>query len=259
MRTRLMVLTAALLLASASLAVAQEQQKPTEPTPAEPTPPTPSLGSIDFGLRLTSTSGDEARYERYRDLRNGVNTNVVFSQDRADYLFGFKATNIGYRDGRYQANYSNSKLAFSFMWDSIPLNYSYLTKTPWALATNGSTATFSLDPQLRSLVQNKSAVGVLCAPGAPAGATCSSPSTVASALASTSIYRSVAQPFDIQAKRDTMTFGLSYAATKDINAMFSLNTYKRNGNMPYGASFAFNNSNELPIPLDNRTDRKSVV
>jgi MtrB/PioB family decaheme-associated outer membrane protein len=248
MRTRLTVLTAALLLASASLATAQAQQQPTEPSPVFP-----FTASIDFGGRFTSASGDEARLERYRDLRSGVNANAVFSQATPDYALDFKASNIGYRDGRYQASYANNKLSFSFMWDSIPLNYSYLTVTPWTLSTSGSTANFALDPTIRSLVQNKSAVGVLCAPGAPAGATCNSPSTVASALASTSIYRALAQPFDIQAKRDTLTFGLGYAATKDITASFLLNTYKRAGNMPYGASFAFNNSNELPIPLDNRT------
>jgi MtrB/PioB family decaheme-associated outer membrane protein len=248
MRTRLIVLTAALLLASAGLARAQAQQTPTEPAPT-----LPFTGWVDFGPRISSTSGDAARFERYRDLRSGVNTNAVLSQERSDYTLGFKAENIGYRDGRYQANFSNSKLAFSFMWDSIPLNYSYLTLTPWKVSTQGSTADLTIDPTVRELVQNKNAVGILCAPGAPAGATCSSPSTVASALASTSIYRSLAQPFDIQAKRDTMTFGLSYAATEDISALFSLNTYKRGGNMPYGASFAFNNGNELPIPLDNRT------
>ena len=250
MRTRLTALTAALLLASASLATAQAPQQPTEPAPAAVFPFT---GSIDFGGRFTSATGDEARLERYRDLRSGVNANAVFSQQTSDYFLDAKVTNVGYRDGRYQANFSNGKLSFSFMWDSIPLNYSYLTVTPWTLSTGGSTATFSLDPTIRSLVQNKSAVGVLCAPGAPAGATCNSPSTVASALASTSIYRALAQPFDIQAKRDTAAFAMSYAATKDLTASFMLDTYKRAGNMPYGASFAFNNSNELPVPLDNRT------
>jgi MtrB/PioB family decaheme-associated outer membrane protein len=248
MRTRLMVLTAALLLASASLAIAQGQQKPAEPAPA-----TPSLGWIDFGGRFGSTTGDAARFERYRDLRNGANVNLMFGKQEPNYVFDARIENLGYRDGRYQANYSSGKVKVYFMWDSIPLNYSYLTRTPWAVATSGSTATLTIDPATRQLVENKSAVGIPCAPGLAAGATCNSPSTVASALASTSIYRGLASPFDIQAKRDTATFGLAFAATKDIDAMFSVNTYKRAGDMPYGASFAFNVGNEVPVPLDNRT------
>src|SRR5512139_3686863 len=118
MRTRLMVLTAALLLASASLAMAQAPQQPPQ-QPTEPTPVLPFTASIDFGGRFTSASGDEARLERYRDLRSGVNANAVFSQATTDYVLDFKASNIGYRDGRYQARYANGKLSFSFMWDSI--------------------------------------------------------------------------------------------------------------------------------------------
>ena len=60
MRNRLMIGTAALLLASATFAGAQD--KPQQAT-------TPSNGTIDIGGRFTDVDGDEARYERYRDLR----------------------------------------------------------------------------------------------------------------------------------------------------------------------------------------------
>ena len=67
MRNRLTIGTAALLLASAAFAGAQD--KPQEGTA------TASSGTIDFGGRFTTTTGDEARYERYRDLRDGANVN----------------------------------------------------------------------------------------------------------------------------------------------------------------------------------------
>ena len=61
---------AALLLASVSPASAQTQ------TPASygilnPTNPA-RFGQIDFGGRFTEVTGDEARYQRYRDLRQGM-------------------------------------------------------------------------------------------------------------------------------------------------------------------------------------------
>ena len=71
MRTRITPLTAALLLTSASIAWAQGTAKPA--TTSTPAATTKLAGAyIDFGFRGTSVSGDEARYERYRDLRTGA-------------------------------------------------------------------------------------------------------------------------------------------------------------------------------------------
>ena len=67
MRTRCVTTIAALLLASASMAGAQ-----TPPTKPEPPANVPTRGLLDFGYRGGSVTGDEARFERYRDPRPGV-------------------------------------------------------------------------------------------------------------------------------------------------------------------------------------------
>ena len=72
MSNRRMIGTAALLLASATLAGAQE--KPPQSTPS-------SSGTVSLGGRFTDVDGDEARYERYRDLQNGVNANLLFGKE----------------------------------------------------------------------------------------------------------------------------------------------------------------------------------
>jgi hypothetical protein len=64
MRTKLITILAALL---ASTHVAQAQTPPTRPAPPE----VPSVGLFDFGFRGGNPEGDEARFERYRDLRQG--------------------------------------------------------------------------------------------------------------------------------------------------------------------------------------------
>src|SRR6185503_17801030 len=102
MRTRMMILIGALLVASAPSAQAQDAK----PAPATPQPAvstvTPQFGTIDFGYRGTSFTGDEARYNRYRDLRDGPYVNKFrFAKERETMAFRAEANNVGYRDQRY--------------------------------------------------------------------------------------------------------------------------------------------------------------
>lgn len=237
MRNRLVMGTAALLLASATFAWAQDKPQQKEET-------TPSSGSVDIGGRFTSTSGDAARYERYRDLRSGANVNLLFNKETETYTFDVVATNIGYRDNRYSVNFNSKRLKASFMFDSIPLNYSYDAKTPYQCSAGNCT----LDAGLRSQVQASRGAGPSFSN--PAGVV-GVPQTVAQ-LATGSLYNSIAQQFDLQSRRDTIAADLRYSATDNLDLLFDVNSYKRSGNMPWGASFAFNNGVELPIVIDNR-------
>ena len=69
MRKRITTLIAAVLLATVHGAAAQDP--PTKPVPP---PEVPAVGLFDIGFRGTSVDGDEARHERYRDLRSGAST-----------------------------------------------------------------------------------------------------------------------------------------------------------------------------------------
>ena len=141
MRNRLMIGTAALLLASAGFAGAQDKPQPET---------TPSNGTLDIGGRFTTTDGDEARYERYRDLRDGVNANFLYGKETANWTFDVKAKNIGYRDGNYQIGFSSKRVKFNAMFDQIPLNYSYEARSPY----NCTAGACTLDAGLRTQVQN---------------------------------------------------------------------------------------------------------
>ena len=229
MRNKLIALTAA-LLCSAPLAQAQQAAN-TEPA-----------GVVDFGVRAGTTEGDAARYERYQDLRNGAFSKVSFGKQTDTSKFDFGAWNIGYRDQSYNAAFTNGKAKYAGFFDSTPLNYSYLTSTPWRETSAG---VFTLDAAARLQVQNKVA-GVV---GVPQNA---------AQLATRSIYVGLAQPFDLASKRETL--GLKYA--RDLSEAVGLNlmftSTKKSGNQPYGMSFAFNNANELPMPIDNRTNDLSA-
>src|SRR5688572_6478847 len=212
MRNRYLALTAALLLIP-ELAAAQQ-----------PAPAAAATGTVDVGGMFTTTDGDEARYERYRDTRDGAYTSLALNRETGSYLFNASASHIGYRDQRYAVEYSRPRLDFGFNWISLPLNYSYLTRTPYT--TNG--ATLTLPDSAQAAVQGPTnatndgtAVGVPCAPGAPPAA-CNTPATVALAKTNRSVYNTLADPFDLRHTRHTALFGVNYAATSavDLDARF---------------------------------------
>ena len=239
MRQRLLVTTGTLLLTAASFASAQ-QPPPIQQLAAPAAALPPSLGSLDFGFRGTSLTGDGARYERYGDLRDGAYSKISLGKKTDRYLFDVRATNLGYRDQRYSAYFTGSKVKFTGLWDSTPLNYTYLSSTPWVEA---SPDVFTLSLAARQAVQAKTVVGV--------------PLTV-NDLNSASIYRGLAQPFDLQARRDTADFTLAYALTKELGLNAAVTSTKKSGQQPWGASFAFNDAAELPMRLDNRTNDASA-
>jgi hypothetical protein len=225
MRNRLMMIgTAALLLASATFARAQA-------IPQEGT--TSSSGTIDIGGRFTDVDGDEARYERYRDLRNGVDANFLYNRETANWTFDFLAKHIGYRDGRYELSFNSRRVKFTAFFDQTPTNYAYYTQTPFDCTAGSCT----LDANLRTRVQNAQAVGV------PQNA---------GQLATGSVYNSIARPFDMQSRRDTLAAELRFSATDNLDLIVGVNTYKRTGNMPWGASFSFPVGVEVPLEIDNR-------
>jgi MtrB/PioB family decaheme-associated outer membrane protein len=213
-------------------------------------------GTVDVGGLFTGTDGDEARYERYRDMRDGVYTGINVSRQNERSLFDASASHIGYRDQRYAARFIGSRVRINFDWQSIPLNYSYLTRTPYTISGN----TLTLDNSAQNSVQGPTnatndgtAVGVPCAPGAPPAA-CSNPAQAGQAKSNRSIYESLAAPIDLRHGRDNATIGAIFSAAEsvEIDALFA--SSRREGQQPWGASFAFNNTVELPQTLDQRTN-----
>jgi MtrB/PioB family decaheme-associated outer membrane protein len=245
MRTRF-VLIAAALLAFAPLGYAQssdQTQPPLTQPPAPSTQTVPALGSIDLGFRGgPDAAGDGARFERYRDLRDGAFSQILIERVTPTSMFDAKAFNIGYRDQQYLVNYSGGPARVSFTWTSTPLNYGFNTATPWTQTAPG---VLSLSPLARLQVQNR-APGIVGVP------------STASQLLTSSIYRGLAQPTDLVSRRDAANIAVAYDATRDVGFTATFTTTTRTGYQPWGASFAFNNANEIPMPLDSRTNDVST-
>ena len=265
MRNRLLFLTAALLLASSSgwAQAPSPLASATQGTPAQAPPAVPAplfSGTVDIGGLVTTVDGDEARFERYRDTRDGLYSTFNLNRETARYVFDANAFHVGYRDQRYSAAFMSRRVNVDFDWVSVPLNFSYLARTPFV--TNGGVLT--LDDSAQRAVQGPTnatndgtAVGVPCAPGA-APASCSTPALAAQAKANRSIYNSLANAFDLRHRRDTANVALNYAATRALDVDATLRSSRREGQQPWGASFAFNTAIELPQPLDQRTNDASL-
>jgi len=260
MRNRLMLSTAVLLLAFTGVARAQQTAAApaaapdTTPATAKATAPDTAkatakatapdtdraiFGSFDFGYRGSSVDGDKARWERYRDLRDGLLTKGDFGKESDNYRLRFRVANAGYHDQQYVADYNNyGKLKVTAMWNSIPLNYAYNTLTPWK--DQGGNV-WTLDPAARTQVQNKVA-GVLGI------------GTTAANFNQASIFRGLATTFPMQVRRDVMSIGMKYRLSDATGLDLAFSSTKKGGNQPYGASFAFSNANELPMTIDNRTN-----
>jgi MtrB/PioB family decaheme-associated outer membrane protein len=254
MRTRFLTIAALLLVARVGYAQAPPSQ------PAQPAARSPFQGNVDFGGLFTTTDGDEARYERYRDTRDGVFSNLSVNRNTSSSVFSAHALHPGYRDQRYDATLLTRRANVLFDWVSVPLNYSYIVVTPFA--TNGSTLT--LDNNAQQAVQGPTnatndgtAVGIPCAPGAPPAA-CGNATQVAQALTNRSIYNTLASPFELRHVRDTANVGLNFAATRAIDVDANFRSSAREGQQPWGASFAFNTAVELPQPINQRTNDLSV-
>jgi MtrB/PioB family decaheme-associated outer membrane protein len=249
MRTIHFVTAAALLLASLE---ARAQTPPTKPEP----PAVPSSGELDFGYRGGDISGDEARFERYRDLREGVTSFFQLKRYVEKYRFEAAASNVGYRDQRIGAEYTDGKLTVGGLFDSIPLNYLYDAPLIW---TNEGGGRFSLPIALRRAVEGPTnaagdgtAVGVPCAPGL--GPTTCNASTAALAIANRSIYNSIISPGDIAVKREIFGVKVGYAPTEALGLSGDFSSTGRTGSMPWNASFAFNNVAQLPAPIAQRNN-----
>jgi MtrB/PioB family decaheme-associated outer membrane protein len=229
--TWLMMLT---LWGQVSLASAQSGGSSAEPQqPAAPAagPIAVQVATIEVGGRISSESGDAARYQRYSDLRDGATVRrFTFERETTAWAFDAEAFNVGYRDQRYWANFDRfGTIRATFEWNQVPLFYSADTRT---LYTSASPGVLRLDDTLQAAVQNRTA-------------------TLAS-------FAGQASQFDLRQRRDTADLRLKYLPTPDLTFDLNVKSTHRTGQMPWMASFGFSNAIEVPLDLDQRTNDVST-
>ncbi len=220
MRTKFIVLMGALLLTFASLAQAQTSTL---------TPLTPNVGQVDFGARFTDTTGDPARYQRFRDLSDGATLNLFkFERERPTWLFSATAFDVGYNDQRYTAGFERfGTLKASFEWDQVPTYYSVDTRV---LHTYEGGGVFRVDDAVQQNIQAQRLTLSQAVSGLPT--------------------------FDLKNQRDIAAFDLVYSANRAFDVKLDFQTTRRDGAMMYQGMLSSPGSGsvfELNAPLDDRT------
>ena len=178
MRNRVMTVTAALLLASATSYGAGRKTPPSQ-APAATRRRPPGIDRLRLPRHLDRRRRGALR-ALPRHARRRVHEHRV-RQGNRHYLFDVTAKNIGYRDQNYSSTTRSKRVKFGFLFDSIPLNYCYNCSTPWV---ESSRQRATLDADARQQVQRSRYPGRAAAAGRVAAA----------APAGASVYRGLAKP-----------------------------------------------------------------
>jgi MtrB/PioB family decaheme-associated outer membrane protein len=226
----MMILTGALLVTSATYAQAQD----VKPVPAQAQQAvstfTPQLGNIDFGYRGSSFTGDEARYNRYRDLRDGPYIDRFrFAKENGSTAFRAEANNVGYRDQRYYADLQSiGKVRATFEFNSNPL---YQVQARSYFSGAGSN-TLTIDDAAQTAIQT-------------------SPLSAESALAT------YGKNYNIESRRNLANFNMTYTASRDVDLKVQVRHTARTGTNLQDFGFGNSPGNmlvlDLPVPVNDRT------
>jgi MtrB/PioB family decaheme-associated outer membrane protein len=208
----LIVLVAALLPLSAAAQSADDSTASTR-------------GFVDFGVRGTSLDGDGARYERYRDLGDGLFLEAFrFEHAENGWLFDVSADHAGRRDQRFTGNVTRpGRLKAWFTWDQIPMLMSRETRT---LYDGISTGRLTIADDLQAQV----------------GAT---PSALVSVFALNG------GAFDTKSRRHIAEGGFRYIATPEFTINTNVRFTDRDGVIPYGGSFGHGSLVETVAPVSH--------
>jgi len=226
MLTHRAVPLAAALLVVPRLAAAQA----TTPAGAQATPPAAAAaptaaafpGYVDFGVRNTTVDGDGARYERYRDLSDGLFIETFrWQRESRGLVVDYAADHVGRRDQRYSVDIvSPGKLKSWFRYDQIPM---LLSRTTQTLFDASSPAILTIEDPLQAQVQ---AIPAAIAP----------------------VFAANARTFETDTTRRIAGGGAEYLMTPELTFKASVNHTERSGSIPYGGSFGHSSLVEMPLP-----------
>jgi MtrB/PioB family decaheme-associated outer membrane protein len=206
------ITTAVTAIALAAIPIAAGAQSTASPSTAN---------RIEVGIRGSDISGDAARYQRYRDLGDGLFMEGVrlARETKNGWLVDFGADHVGRRDQRYTGGLVlPGKFKGWVMWDQIPMLMSDSSQT---LFTGiGS--------------------GVLRISSGPGGYG-SNPA----------LFAATAREFDIRSRRYSFQTGLQYLATQELTLTTNVQYTDRGGGIPYGGSFGHGSLAETVAPVNH--------
>ena len=181
-----------------------------------------TYGSIDFGARTTTLKGDGARYERYRDLSDGLFLERArFSSQQNGWLMDMGADHVGRRDQRYMGSAIRpGTFKVWGQWDQIPMLMSRTTRTLYNPVT--TLGVLEMDDAIQTSVQ--------------------------AAAANLTNFVPNARVFELSSRRHIFEGGAQYISKTGITISTNVRQLNRDGAIPFGGSFGHSNITETFAP-----------
>ncbi len=189
-----------------------------------------SSGWVDFGVRGSSLTGDASRYERYRDLGDGLFLETFrWKAQRDGWFLNAGADHVARRDQRYTVGVARPGTFKGWaQWDQIPMLLSRTTRTPYSSTVPGE---FRLDDAIQAQLQ-----------ALPA----SQRSAAVQALVNGSPL------FDLKSQRHSAAGKFEFMPTTNSSLKVSVKQDYREGAQPFGAGFGHSQLVEFAAPIDHK-------
>ena len=224
------VLSTLICMALPAAAWAQAPAAAASQSAAEPTTSTQSMGYVDFGIRGTSITGDTARYNRYRDLGDGLFLQRLrLEQHLNGWIVNGAADNAGRLDQRYEGRVTRPGTLKAWLtYDQTPWFLSNTTRTLFRLQSPNQ---LRLDNGLQGNLQAASRAaqgGIL-----------------------TNYIADNAGIVELGASRHTGEGGMQYLINPDTTLSFDVSRMNRSGSIPVAGTFGFSDAVEIIAPVDH--------
>jgi MtrB/PioB family decaheme-associated outer membrane protein len=203
------------------------------PIPAaaqEITSTTTSSGRLDVGVRGSSLSGDAARYERYRDLGDGLFLETFrWKAQKNGWFLDAGADHMARRDQRYTVAFTRPGTVKGWVqWDQIPMLLGRTTRSPYSSSVPGE---FRLDDAIQANLQ-----------ALPASARSAALQDLVNA----------SPVFDLKSRRHSAAGAFEFLPTTSSSLKVAVKQTYRKGAQPYGGAFGHSQVVEFAAPIDHR-------
>lgn len=177
---------------------------------------------IDFGVRGTSLNGDGARFERYRDLGDGLFLEGFrLNRERGDWFLQASGEHVGRDDQRFTARVTRpGRLKAWGRWDQIPMLMSRSTQT---IFTGVGTGRLQIDDGVQGDFGDN-----------------------------IDLFLATAVPVDTRSRRHILEGGLQVIANQALTLDASVRHTDREGVIPFGGSFGHSSIAETLAPVNHQ-------
>lgn len=195
-------------------------------------------GEVSISGRAVNGEDESAKFNEYRDIRDGVFGDVVSSyENRNGYYLEFKGENITLEDQRYKFKEGKyGKYRIELIYDELPHRFAFDAKTLYSGVGSGN---LTLDDSIQSTVD-----------------AASSSTNIANTLKS---YMAGASSTDLELVRRTGKINIDVMRFEPVNLRIEVSKEDRDGTRPFAGSFGFSNTVEIPEPIDYDTTQMKVI